>query len=299
MDFELEDLEPIKQKKRKRIRKWSIARHCVQIFILLFFLSPLVLVEVEGENFFYGSLSSSQIFGIPLSDPFSALQVTLASRQIIWSYLGGALIIFLGYLLIRGRVFCSWVCPVNTLLEVTDKIRKYVDLPDKPLDRKTKMYIAIVTLVLSFVMGVPIFEIISPIGNTMRSLIFSMGMGLWFLLAIVLFDLAVSRRGWCRYLCPLGGLYQSIGKFGLFRVKFDHNRCMGCDMCRSVCLSDPDILEPSINRLEMYVSDADCTLCGKCVDNCPVEALSITIKKQDLVKLDAHREEKKKWYKGA
>lgn len=299
MDFELEEFEPIKRKKKKRIRKWSIARHSVQIFILLFFLSPLVLVEVEGENFFYGSLSSSQFFGIPLSDPFSAIQVTLASRQIIWSYLGGALIIFLGYLLIRGRVFCSWVCPVNTLLEFTDKIRKYVDLPDKPLDRNTKMYIAVITLVLSFVIGVPIFEIISPIGNTMRSLIFSMGIGLWFLLAIILFDLVVSRRGWCRYLCPLGGLYQSIGKFGLFRVKFDHNRCMGCDMCRSVCLSDPDILEPAINRMEMYVSDADCNLCGKCVDNCPVEALTISLKRQDKVKQDIFQQQKKKWYKEA
>lgn len=279
-----------KRKKRKNMleTKWTIIRHSVQLLVIMLFLSPLVLVEVEGDNFFYGTLSSSQIFGIRLSDPFSALQVTLASRQIHWIYL-----------LIRGRVFCSWVCPVNSLLEITDKIRKYIKLPDKALDRKTKMYVALLMLVLSFFVGVPIFELISPIGNTMRSLVFTMGIGLWVLIAIILFDLVVSRRGWCRYLCPLGGLYQSIGRFGLFGVRFDHNRCVGCDMCRSVCISDPDILEPAINRKEMFVSDADCSLCGKCVDNCPVEALTITLKKQDPVRIDSQLNQRKNWFRGA
>ncbi|WP_017755868.1 NapH/MauN family ferredoxin-type protein [Calidifontibacillus oryziterrae] len=282
--------------KKKRVKKWSIARHIVQGFILLWFLSPLVLVEVEGENFFYGTLASSEIFGIPLTDPFAALQVTLASKQIQWGFLGGALIIFAFYALIKGRVFCSWVCPINTLLEMTDKIRNYIPLPDKPMDRHTKIYIAIITLILSFLIGIPVFEIISPIGNTMRSLVLTTTIGLLIVLAIVLYDLVVSRRGWCRYLCPLGGMYQSIGKLGLFRVKFDHNLCLGCDQCRSVCLSDPEILEPGINRITTYVNDADCNLCGKCVDNCPVEALSITLKKHDPIRVSSFQQLRKKYF---
>src|SRR5690606_12908718 len=136
-----------------------------------------------------------------------------------------------------------------------------------PMDKNTKIYGAIAILLLSFILGVPIFEIFSPIGNTMRSLIFTMGIGIWIIIAIILFDLIISKRGWCRYLCPLGGLYQSIGKFGLFSVKFDHSLCTGCDKCRSVCFSDPEILDLGINRDEIYVSDSDCSLCGKCVDN--------------------------------
>ncbi|WP_102345508.1 NapH/MauN family ferredoxin-type protein [Bacillus sp. Marseille-P3661] len=276
----------MKKSIQKHFPKWTFCRYIVQISIILLFVSPLILVKVEGDNFFFGTLTSSQIFGIQLSDPFSAIQVSLAAMEMKWSYLSGAIIILTFYMLIKGRAFCSWVCPLNTLLELVDKIRKYINLPDIPLDKNTKLYNAVVILILSTFLGIPIFEIFSPIGNIMRTMVFTTGIGLWIIVAIVLFDLLISRRGWCRYLCPLGGMYQSIGNVGLFSVKFDHTLCTGCDRCRSICLSDPEILEAGINRNELFVSDSDCSLCGKCVDKCPVEALSITIKKQDTIKVD-------------
>lgn len=265
-------------KKRKLFHKWTFTRRLVQWSILLVFLSPLFLVKVESDNFFFGSLASSSIIGITLTDPFAALQVLFASKEISFVYMGGALLIFGFYFIVRGRVFCSWVCPLNTLLEITDKIRKFLKLPDKQMDRHQKKYYALATIVLSFLIGVPIFEIFSPIGFTMRNLLFTYGTGIWLLLAIILFDLLISKRGWCRYICPLGGFYQSIGKFGLFQVKFNHDACVGCIKCRSVCFADPDILEPTINRETQYVKAGDCSLCGACVDNCPFGALKITVR---------------------
>lgn len=271
-------------KKRKRMHKWTFTRRIVQWAIIALFLSPLFLVQIESDNFFFGSLASSSFLGITLTDPFAALQVFLASREISFVYGGGALIIFLFYLIVRGRVFCSWVCPLNTLLEMTDKIRKFVRLPDKPLNRHSKKYYALAVLVLSFLIGVPIFEIFSPIGFTMRNLLFTYGIGIWFIVAIILFDLLVSKRGWCRYVCPLGGFYQYIGKAGLFQVKFNHDACVGCTTCRSVCFADPEILEPSINRESQYVKAGDCSLCGACVDHCPFDALTIQVKEMPNVK---------------
>lgn len=280
-------------KKPRGIRKWTLARRIVQWSILILFLSPLFLVKVEGDNFFFGSLASSSIFGITLTDPFAALQVLFASREISLVYLGGALLIFGFYFLIKGRVFCSWVCPLNTILEITDKLRKFIKLPDAALNRQQKKYYALGTVVLSFFIGVPIFEIISPIGFTMRNLLFTFGIGVWILLAIILFDLLVAKRGWCRYLCPLGGFYQSIGKFGLFQVKFNHDACVGCTTCRSVCFADPDILEPSINRETMYVTAGDCSLCGACVDHCPFDALKITMREKPLMLNHYHQKNHK------
>lgn len=265
-------------KKTKTIRKWTIARRIVQWSIILLFLSPLFLLEVEGENFFFGSLASSNFLGITLTDPFAALQILVASKKFTFAYLGGALLIFAFYLLVRGRVFCSWVCPMNTLLELTDKLRKFFKLPDKTFNRHQKVYYALGVLVLSFIIGIPVFEIISPIGFTMRNMLFTFGIGIWIILAIVLFDLFVSKRGWCRYLCPLGGFYQAIGRAGLFQVKFNHDKCVGCTKCRSVCFSDPVILEPGINRETQYVKAGDCSLCGACVDSCPFGALKISVR---------------------
>lgn len=270
-------------KKPRQLRKWTLTRRLVQWSILLLFISPLFLVKIESDNFFFGSLASSTILGITLTDPFAALQVLFASREIGFAYLGGALLIFVFYLFIRGRVFCSWVCPLNTILEITDKIRKYVKLPDIQMNRNQKKYYALLTIILSFLIGVPLFEIFSPIGFTMRNLLFTYGVGIWIIVAIILFDLLVAKRGWCRHLCPLGGFYQSIGRFGLFQVKFNHDACVGCTTCRSVCFADPDILEPAINRETMFVKAGDCSLCGACVDNCPFNALEIALRERPVI----------------
>lgn len=261
---------------KKSLQKWTLARRIVQFSIIALFLSPLFFVEVEGDNFFFGSLASSTFVGIVLSDPFGALQVMLASKKVNLVYMSGALIIFMFYLLVRGRVFCSWVCPVNTLLEFTGKLRKYIKAPDKTYNRHSKKYLALLILLLSFIIGVPVFELFSPIGFTMRNALFTFGIGIWIILAIVLFELLISKRGWCRYFCPLGGFYQSIGKVGVFKVHFDHEACVGCDKCRSVCFADPMILEPGIFRESKYVLAGDCSLCGKCIDHCPFDALKIT-----------------------
>ncbi|TCS75363.1 quinol dehydrogenase ferredoxin subunit NapH [Effusibacillus lacus] len=263
---------------RASVKKWMILRRTVQILILLLFLSPLFLVKVEGDNFFYGSLASSQIFGIQLSDPLGALQVTLAAKELHWGYLGSALLILTAYLLLSGRVFCSWVCPVNTLLETTDLLRKKLKLPDKRFARNTKVYVMLAVLGLSFAIGVPVFEIISPIGSVMRNLLFLWGIGLFFLTAIVLFDLLVSKRGWCRYFCPVGGFYQLIGRFGLFRVRIDHDKCVHCQQCKKVCFAEPSILEPAITGKESFVSAGDCSLCGACVDVCSHQALTLGLR---------------------
>ncbi|WNF38104.1 NapH/MauN family ferredoxin-type protein [Bacillaceae bacterium IKA-2] len=261
------------------MKKWMIARKSVQFLIILLFLSPLFLVDVAGTNFFYGSLSSSEFFGIQLSDPLGALGVTIASKQFVWGYIGSASIVFFIYLLISGRVFCSWVCPVNTLLELTDSVRKrFKNLPDIQFKLNTKIHLAVLVLVLSFFIGVPIFEIISPIGNTIRNLLFVWGIGAFIILAIVLFDFFVSKRGWCRYFCPVGGFYSSIGKAGQLRVKIDDEKCVSCMQCKKVCFSHPSILDPAINGEKSFVASGDCSLCGACIDACSHEALSIGLR---------------------
>ncbi|MBP2239774.1 ferredoxin-type protein NapH [Cytobacillus eiseniae] len=286
------------------LRKWTVARKIVQFSIIALFLSPLIFAVVEGDHFFFGSLGSSTFIGIVLSDPFAALQVILASKKINIGYLSGAMIIFLFYFIVSGRVFCSWVCPVNTLLELTEKLRKYIKVPDKIYNRHIKKQLALAVLVLSFIVGVPVFELVSPIGFTVKNALFTFGIGIWIILAIVLFELLISKRGWCRYFCPLGGFYQSFGEAGVFNVKFDHDACVGCDTCRSVCFADPVILEPGIYRESKFVVSGDCSLCGACVDHCPFNALKITAQlptsraKEDS-ELNRERQEKErfaKWY---
>ncbi len=279
--------------KKKKLPKWTIVRRIVQVTMLVLFLTPLFLVEVEGDNFIFGTLSSSNIFGITLNDPFGTLEILFAAKTINWTLITGALIVLAFYALIRGRVFCGWVCPVNLILEMTGKLRKVFKIKRKnnlTLHRHTKIWVAVIILVLSFVTSLPVFELFSPIGTIMKGLVFSLSLGLWSFIAIILLEIFFAERIWCRSLCPVGGLYEAVGKVGCFSVKIDHESCKKCNRCKTSCIADPTILDDAVEGKAKYVTAGDCMLCGKCVDVCNDHALSIVPKLPQFIEKPAKAE---------
>lgn len=277
-------------KLEKKLPKWTIARRIVQITMLALFLTPLFLVEIEGENFIFGTLSSSNLLGISLNDPFGTLEILFATKTINWSLIAGAIIVLAFYALIRGRAFCGWVCPVNLILEMTGKLRKVFKVKRKKnltLHRHTKIWVGAVILVLSFATSLPVFELFSPIGTIMKGLIFSLSLGLWSFIGIILLEIFFAERIWCRSLCPIGGFYEVVGKVGCFSVKINHESCKKCNRCKMSCIADPTILDDAVAGNIDYVTAGDCMLCGKCVDVCNDNALSIVPKLPQLVEKTA------------
>ena len=279
---------------KKKSFPFTIVRHIVQVIVLAVFLAPVFLAgwnlfggTVGGDNamgtpadvFFYGSLSSSSIFGINLLDPFAFLQYVVASKSIALDSLLAVLPVLVFYGLIRGRVFCGWTCPVNLLLEIIDWIRLKlkIKVEERVLPRHAKVYVAAGVLVLSLVLSFPVFEALSPISFINKGLIFGSLVGGITLLAVILVELFWGHRVWCRALCPLGGFYEVVGKVGLLNVAIDNETCIGCNKCKKACLCDPEILDAPVAGEDVIVRAGDCMLCGKCIEACPVEALSIKI----------------------
>ena len=266
-------------------------RHIVQCLILAVFLSPLVAKAfwgiTPGDWVFFGTLSSSTILGkVVIVDPFVAAQSIAASKQLpAISLVVGSLTILVVYLLIRGRVFCGWVCPANLIFEIVESVAKPVrtymmkhrgrrlDLAAQ-LSRRTKIFVALGVLGVSALSGVPVFELISPVGALLRTLVLGAFLGIWVLAALVVLEIFFPGRIWCRKLCPLGGFYELIGRLGFFSVKIKSG-CISCDKCKVVCLSSPDILDPVIAGDDDRVRSGDCMLCGKCITACPSKLLSI------------------------
>lgn len=281
----------------KKLPKWTIARRIVQFSVLFLFLTPLFLVEIEGENFFFGTLSSSNFLSIVLTDPFGALQVILASKTVTTSLLIGAVIVLLFYGLIRGRAFCGWACPVNLILEFAHKVRKAFKIKKRyniKINRHTKIWVAAVVLILSFATSLPVYELFNPIGTVMKGLIFATSLGVWSFVAIILAEIFLAERIWCRALCPIGGFYETVGKVGNFHVKIDHDKCIHCNHCKQVCLADSEILNPVVDEGATYVTAGDCMLCGKCVDHCSDGALQIVPKFSFAAKKENHVEKEQK-----
>lgn len=270
--------------------KITVIRRMVQVLMLVLFCVPPILagwgvfglfaggdesMPTPAEGVFFGSLSSSSVGGVTLLDPLAALEVLAASRGLAFTALGGAVLVVVVYGLIRGRAFCGWVCPVNLLGEGVDALRRRlrIAVPERTVPRRTKMVVALAVVGLSTLVGMPVFEAVSPIGALNKGLVFGGIAGAGTLVAVLAAELFFSRRIWCRSLCPLGGTFQAIGRAGQVNVAIDHGACIHCDKCKEACLADPVILEPALAGDDVIVRAGDCMACGACVDACPTDAL--------------------------
>ena len=78
---------------------------------------------------------------------------------------------------------------------------------------------------------------------------------------------SITKRFWCRILCPLGAIYALIAKFSILRRHVD--KCMHCMKCNVDCRMSA-IKEDSSYRKE------ECILCMDCIYGCPDRATKFT-----------------------
>lgn len=273
-------------------KRWLAARRIVQLSMLLAFAAAVLasgwglfgLVQgtddplpTPSETPLYGTLSSSHVAGLDLLDPFAMLQVAAASKSLSPDWLLLALPVVILYAAVRGRAFCGWICPVNLLLEGVDWLRKKtgLEVAERSVPRHAKLWVALGVIVASAATSIPVFEAFSPISAVNKGILLGSVTGLWTLVAVIALELFWTHRVWCRALCPLGGFYEALGRFGLVNVRIDHEACIHCDACKEACLADPEILHPALANQADFVCAGDCMACGRCVDACPTEALSI------------------------
>ncbi len=260
---------------RLRARRWTWAHRLSQAGFLALLLASRYL-EV---NWLAGSASSTKLLGVlHLADPFGALEVMLASRQISLSLLIAAGIILILYALL-GRVFCGWICPLGLVLDLTDDVRqRFVSRKrGKQMSRQIKYVLLGIFLVLSLLIGLPAFTLVSPINILTRNLIFGFGPEILLVVGIVAVDLFYSRRAWCRYLCPLGAFYSLLGRFAIFHVRI-RNQGEACTMhahCTRSCPMGINVLKGEVLAKHTVITDPECTRCGVCIEGCEGELLNV------------------------
>jgi len=269
--------------------KYLILRRVVQVSILFLYFGA----NYYGWGILAGNLSSSSILGtIPLSDPYAVLQMFVAGAVISSNLLLGAVVILLFYGIFGGRAFCSWVCPVNIITDAANWTRRKFgfDMVAKkqPISRKLRYWVLLISLIISYFLGIGAFEFISPISMVHRGIVFGMGFG-WATIAILyLFDLFVLKNGWCGHICPLGGFYSIVGKFRLLKVKHDIDVCTECMNCKVVC-PEAQVLH-MIGKESLPVVSGECTNCGRCIDVCESNALGFFLKVKNSDKGEINNE---------
>ena len=258
--------------------RYLILRRLTQIGLLVLYFGA----NAWGWTILMGNLSSSIIFDfIPMSDPYAALQMVAAGAALAVDLLIGVAVVTIFYLLIGGRAFCSWVCPINMITDAANFLRRKLEVDraigkKQPASRNMRYWVLALSLIISFIMGITAFEFISPISMVHRGIIFGLGFGWAAMLIIFLFDLFVLKNGWCGHICPLGGFYSILGRFSLIRVHHLEENCTLCMKCKVVC-PEVQVLH-MICKESLPVLSGECTNCARCIEVCDDDALEFSIK---------------------
>ena len=244
-------------------------------------------------------------------DPLAAITTQIAGRFFDIVFLLAAIVLLSP--LIFGRAFCGWICPMGTLIDLSDNILKPKKRRDFRRLRFLKLAILVAVIVLA-IFGVQYAWLLDPLPIAWRS-IGVIGLALFFLLFngilsglisigifpdallsfqdklteflfpvaspnfgglvapliifLVILGLSrLSRRFWCRYLCPLGALLGLVARISPFRRIVNSEKCSECGICRHKCKMDA--IEPDF----VTTAKSECILCLNCKYDCPTEAIS-------------------------
>ena len=249
--------------------KWLILRRISQLSILALFLAG----PIFGLWIVKGNMSSSLTLDVlPLADPFVYLQTLFTGHMPEISITIGALIITFTYLVLGGRVYCSWVCPVNIVTDIADWMRRKLSIKTSLAFPRTSRYgVLFSVFVVATITGVLAWELINPVTMIQRELVFGMGFSWIFILAIFILDTFVSKRAWCGHLCPMGAFYSVIGQYSLLRINAINRECCDdCMDCFNIC-PEPQVIKPALKGNENsspVILSGNCTNCGRCIDVC-------------------------------
>jgi polyferredoxin len=195
------------------------------------------------------------------------------------TYLPAGLIIILAAIAVSflfKRGFCGWVCPLGTVWELgalagRKVIGKNLRLP-RWLDWGGRGFrYLIAAALLLFIASVPLAEALAfrelpymwvadiKILETLFEPVMLLLFGLSFVISMLFGAL------WCRWLCPLGGLYSLFGVVSPCAVKRDSETCIACGACTETCHAFVDVQHASTVR------DTECDGCMDCVRACPVD----------------------------
>ncbi len=114
----------------------------------------------------------------------------------------------------------------------------------------------------------PVYRFVRNTVMASQQPFFRQGMLLASILVAVLLLSWVSRRFWCRSLCPLGALVGVAARAGSLKLRQDDEACTECEICAFHCqgAADPD-------RRGGWRPD-ECFVCGNCTSACRRRGLS-------------------------
>jgi polyferredoxin len=235
--------------------------------------------------------------------PLGSLQIMLAdpARKMSFYVIG----LLMAFGLVFGRLVCGWLCPFGLLQEILrapftflaarfPALGRWQEKWRLPRGFRYIKYLLLAVFVIAlpllavdaFGFGAPWFcEFICPAGMIMGAFPLLIAQPrlftvtgwifrwkLW-VCAIILALCLLSRRFFCKCLCPLGAVYGLFNRVSFCQLRFNRASCTDCGNCLAPC---PMGLDPRAAN-----DDPECIRCGKCTGHCRCGALRLRFLESD------------------
>ena len=248
------------RKKRKKIQKGI--RLGIQILFLL--VAPAVFTSAfAGGKYIFTQLASGEMV------EWNAFLKTLLAIGL--------------FTIIFGRFFCGYACAFGTLGDIifmiSSGIQKKIKkkLPKIPESiscvlRNVK-YIILAGILLSCLLGIydrfrgsspwDVFSMITSLRLPNREYLIGV-----ILLGLIMIGMAWEERFFCKYLCPMGGIFTLLPILPGSLYRRNRENCFpGCSACKRQCPVHLEIDGDSVDS-------GECIQCNQCLENCPKENIS-------------------------
>ncbi len=221
------------------------------------------------------------------SCPIGSLQSALSGKNKSFPYYIVGFLLLFGVVL--GRFICGFLCPFGLVQDLLHRIKVPKLKINKKLD-KVLRYLKYVILVVFVIIlpisiinefgigspafckwicpsgtlfgGIPLVATNKPLQNIIGFL-FNWKISL---LIIFLISSTFIYRPFCKYICPLGGIYGLFNKFSLYTMSVDKTKCINCKKCEKACKMNVEVLK--------NINSPECIRCGECIKACPKDCIN-------------------------
>jgi polyferredoxin len=234
---------------RQRIRKALVILAFLSFPITMNFLSPYVIIDGTMSGIVSGSLI---MFGL----------------------------MFLSSLFL-GRAWCGWVCPGGGMQEIAEPVNRRPVNGSKNDWIKWVIWIPWISLIVWMAVQAGGYSRVNflhltdtgiSVDEPFKYITFYLIVGLFVGLAMFF-----GRRAGCHTICWMAP-FMMIGRWirnrlgwASLRLAADASACSNCKRCTKNCPMSLDV--NAMVQVEQ-MEDAECILCGTCVDNCAKSAIS-------------------------
>ena len=238
---------------RQKIRRALIFFSLLAFPIIMWYLSPVLIIQAASEHIMNGSF-------------FVFVTMFISSMFL-------------------GRVWCGYLCPAGGLMECCAQIN---EKPAKQGWRDKIKYVIWTTwmlaVVITFILGkndVTIdFFYMTDHGISIAD-IYNYVIYYGVILLLMVPTLIHGRRGACHYICwmaPFMVIGSTIGRFlhlPQLHVEADREKCISCKRCNRVCPMGLDV--EAMVQAQTNHKCTECIQCGACVDECPKGAVKYRV----------------------